>query len=230
MDILASSRELRAQLLKPFPLFRALAGADLLRLAGLASLRHYAEGEVLFRQGTAAEAFLVVLEGSVQIARTAPDGREQILHVFGKGQMVGEVPVFRNGDYPATGISVGETRALFVPRAGIVQMLRETPDVALAFLAGVCERLRVFVDLVDGLALKDGTARLAGHLLRLRADQGRDDLSLPTTKAALAQQLGMVPETLSRRLRDLQAQALIRVQGRTIHLLDLAGLRAVAGE
>ena len=228
MNILASTREVRAQLLRPLPLFRSLSDTDLRRLSELATLRHCTAGEVLFRQGTPAEAFYVVLDGTIKIVRSSQDGREQTLHVFGLGQLVGEVPVFRNNDYPATGVCEQDARVMHISRAGILDILRETPDVALAFLAGVCERLRIFVDLVDGLTLKDGTARLAGCLLRLRREQGSDALTLACTKSSLATQLGMVPETLSRRLGTLQSGTFIRVQGRKITLLNPEGLRALA--
>lgn len=228
METLPSTRELRVLQLKPLPMFRALDDADLRRLADAASLRHYLPADTLFRQGTPAEAFFVILDGSVQVVRMGAGGREQVLHVFGAGHLVGEVPVFRGGEYPASGVCAQDARVLCIPRAGFVKMLGETPDVALAMLAGVCERLRVFVDLVDGLALKDVTGRLAEYLLRLRQEQARDKVELPTTKAALATQLGTVPETLSRRLRTLQQEGLVRVEGRRITLLKPASLRAIA--
>lgn len=228
METLPSTRELRVLQLKPLPLFRALGDPDLRRLAEAASLRRCETGDTLFRQGLPADAFFVILDGAVQVTRTGANGREQVLHVFGAGNLVGEVPAFRGGDYPATGACTQESRVLWIPRAGLVRILRETPDMALALLAGVCERLRVFVELVDGLALKDVTGRLAAHLLRLRQEQQVDTIDLPSTKAALATFLGTVPETLSRRLRTLQEEGLIRVKGRRIELLKPSGLRALA--
>ncbi len=228
MDTLFSTRETRVQLLKPLPIFRSLGDADLRRLATMARLHVYAPDEVLFRQGAAADAFFVVIEGAVRVVLGGTDGREQILHVFGPGQLVGEVPVFRNLDYPASGIGTGMVRAMQIPRAGFLQMLRDSPDIALAMLAAVCERLRVFVALVDGLQLKDGTARLADYLLRLRREPGGAEVVLPVAKATLAAQLGMVPETLSRRLRTLQSEGLIHVRGRRMSLRDESGLRALA--
>jgi CRP/FNR family transcriptional regulator len=228
METLPSTRELRVLQLKPLPLFRALADADLRRLADAASLRRYLQEETLFRQGTSADAFFVILDGAVQVTRAGAGGREQVLHVFGPGNLVGEVPAFRGGEYPASGLCAQEARVLWIPRSGLVKVLRETPEMALALLAGVCERLRVFVELVDGLALKDVSGRLADYLLRLRQEQQRDVVDLPTTKAALATMLGTVPETLSRRLRSMQQDGLVSVQGRRIQLLDHRGLRALA--
>lgn len=228
MELLPSSRELRVLHLKAFPIFKTLSEQALRRLAEIASLRRYVDGEALFLQGESAAAFYLVLDGGIRVVRTGASGREQTLHMFHAGQLVGEVPVFRGGTYPATAISASETRALHIPRAQFEILLREIPDMALAMLAGVCERLRIFVDLVEGLALKDVVGRLAGYLLRLQDEQGKDTVVLPTTKLALATQLGTVPETLSRRLRTLQEEGLIKVAGRRIEILKRRNLAALA--
>jgi len=228
MEVLPSTRELRVLQLKHLPLFRALEEKDLRRLAGAASLQRYAPDDLLFRQGAAAEAFFVVLDGSIQVSLLGVSGREQVLHVFGPGNLVGEVPAFRGGNYPASGRATGESRVLHIPRQGLLQIMRETPDVALALLAGICERLKVFVDLVEGLAHKDVGARLAAHLLQLGREQNTTRIRLPTTKTALAAHLGTVPETLSRRLRLFQDEGLIQVRGRQIELLKPQALRIVA--
>ncbi len=228
MEILPSTRELRVIQLKHLPLFRELEEKDLRRLATAASLRRYAPDDLLFRQGAAADAFFVVLDGSVQVSLLGVSGREQILHVFGPNNLVGEVPAFRGGSYPATGTATAESRVLHIPRQGLLQVLRETPDVALALLAGICERLKVFVELVEGLAHKDVGARLAGHLLQLSREQKTTSIRLPTTKTVLAAHLGTVPETLSRRLRLFQDEDLIRVKGRQIDLLKPRSLQILA--
>jgi CRP-like cAMP-binding protein len=53
-------------------------------------------------------------------------------------------------------------------------------------------------------------------------------VQLPTTKAALATQLGLTAEHLSRTLRDLARRKLARVEGRRIVIDDVAALAASA--
>ena len=48
-------------------------------------------------------------------------------------------------------------------------------------------------------------------------------------KRLIAAQLGIAPETLSRVLRQLRERSLISGSGRVLNLLDLNGLRALAG-
>ncbi len=71
--------------------------------------------------------------------------------------------------------------------------------------------------------------RLASHLIHL-ADEGKtpDSVILPVSKGQLASLLGTIPETLSRILGKMTGQQLIIVRGRTIKLLDRAGLEELA--
>jgi CRP-like cAMP-binding protein len=60
------------------------------------------------------------------------------------------------------------------------------------------------------------------------AEHGSDDpdtVPLPASKALIASRLNLTPETFSRVLHDLQQRDLIAVDGRTICLLDRAGMR-----
>ena len=77
---------------------------------------------------------------------------------------------------------------------------------------------------------KDAEARCAEWLLR-HADSGPGAtcVKLELRKRAIAAQLGIAPETLSRVLRHLRERRLISGSGRVLNLVDPGGLRALAG-
>ena len=58
---------------------------------------------------------------------------------------------------------------------------------------------------------------------------GTQSVLLRQRKRLIAAQLGIAPETLSRVLRQLRERSLISGSGRVLNLLDLNGLRALAG-
>ena len=76
---------------------------------------------------------------------------------------------------------------------------------------------------------KDAEARCAEWLLR-HADSGPGAtcVKLELRKRAIAAQLGIAPETLSRVLRHLRERRLISGSGRVLNLVDPGGLRALA--
>ena len=77
---------------------------------------------------------------------------------------------------------------------------------------------------------KDAEARCAEWLLR-HADSSPDKacVKLELRKRAIAAQLGIAPETLSRVLRHLRERHLISGSGRILNLVDPNGLRTLAG-
>ena len=201
-------------------LFAGLAPEALSELAGGTVERSFDSGAFLFRQGQEADGFYIVVEGELNVHRQGMDGREQVLHIFGAGEVCGEVPVFQGSDYPASAVATRRTRALYLPRSVFADIAERNPGVLMAMLASLSKRLRQFVDLIDDLSLKDVSARLARHLLSLAEQQGRPVVRLESTKAMLASRLGTAPETLSRVLRKMQAGGMIQVNGRDVVLLD----------
>jgi CRP/FNR family transcriptional regulator, dissimilatory nitrate respiration regulator len=219
----------RAELLAACPLFAELTLADRQHLAGRASLRRFRAGEVLLRQGAPALGLYVVAVGRVAVTRQGNDGRGRLLHVFGPGEVVGEVPTFAGGAYPAEVAATRDADALFLLRDDLLAVGREQPEVLLAMLAALSQRLRRFVAMVEDLSLKDVPARLAVRLLNLAEAQASDTVVLPMAKGLFAAELGAAPETLSRLLRKLQNARVITVAGRRITLHDRARLVELSG-
>ena len=228
MRVTRKSRWELAGLLAESPVFHDLPEAHRTALARWVSLRIFAPGEYLFHQDSPAEGFYLILKGGVKIHRIGPDGREQVLHFLGVGEMVGEVPVFEAGDYPASADATGQVQALWIPAVGFHRAVRENPRILLGMLAVLSRRLRGFVALIDDLALKDVSARLAKYLMDRSARSQADVVELETTKAVLAARLGTIAETLSRTLRKMQQRGVIAVRGRSIWIVDHDRLAALA--
>ena len=68
--------------------------------------RTFNAGDVMFRQGDSAsgEAYLVH-EGAVEVRRTE-DGEDRILRTLGKGDLLGEVALFRSAPHSATAVAI----------------------------------------------------------------------------------------------------------------------------
>jgi len=204
------------------PLFRELDAAQRRALSGIAQHRRHARGELLFAEGDRAAGFHVVSAGRVRVYKSSPEGKEQTLHIFGPGEPVGEVAVFQGGRYPAQAEALEDCRTFFVPREGLLRLVREDPEFALRLLGLFASRLKSFASLVETLTLKEVPGRLASYLLLLEEEQGGTGrVELDLTKAQVANLLGTIPETLSRILGRMAREGLISPEGtRGIRLLD----------
>jgi CRP/FNR family transcriptional regulator, dissimilatory nitrate respiration regulator len=220
----------KARDLARVPLFADLDRRHLEELAAIAEERRYARGESIFAEGDPAHGFHVVRTGRVKIYKLSLAGKQQILHLWSPGDPFGEVTVFQGGAYPAHAEAMEDCSSFFVPRDGLINLIKADPEFALALLAVLAARLRNLADLVETVALKEVPGRLAAHLLLLEERQGSHGrVVLEVTKSELAAHLGTIPETLSRVLARLVRENLIAPGGsRGYVVLDRPGLEDLA--
>jgi len=210
-------------------LFEGLPDSQLQELAAISRVRNYKKGEPVFFEGEEGAGFFVVLTGRVKVFKASPEGKEQILHMFEKGECFGEVAVFTGQGYPANAQSESKSSLLYFPRAGFVELIRKEPSLALNMLAVLSMRLRRFAGLIEGLSLKEVPGRLAAYLLFLsEKEKDARDLKLDISKGQLASLLGTIPETLSRILNKMNRLGLIESDGSRISIIDLTGLEELA--
>lgn len=211
-------------------LFHGLPAEQVEDLSRICLDQRFRKGQELFSEGNRAKGFYLVVSGKFKIYKLSPDGKEQILHIFGPGEVFGEVPAFTGGNYPANAEAIEPGRALFFPRTSFLDLINREPAIAVNLLGILSQRLRQFTRMIEDLSLKEVPGRLAAYLIYLSERSGNTrDLDLDITKTQLASLLGTIPETLSRILAKMAQQGIIGVEGKTIKVLDRQALEAVAG-
>lgn len=213
------------EIISSTPLFSGLSEADVAEIAGTLKEKEVVKGEMIFSDGEPSSGFYIVASGSIKIYKLAPDGKEKILHIFGKGQPFAEVAVFSGDPYPANALALQKSHLFFFPKKKFVDLISKKPGLALSMLGIMASRLRQFSVQIENLTLKDVPARLAGYILFLVEDQGDNkSVDLDVSKNHLASILGATPETLSRVMTRMAQEGLITVDGRTISIIDKIGL------
>ena len=193
--------------------------------------RHFSAGETVFSEGEPCTGLYVVESGQVRIFKSSPGGREQVLSVEGPGSSVAELPVFDGGGYPASVAALGDATLLFVSKQGFHALCMTHPEVALKVLRVVGARLRRLVGIIEELSFTTVRHRLAAFLVRLaKTSQTRSpegiQFELPMNNQELASQIGTVRELVSRNLSRFQADGILRLDGRTVTLIDRKSLEA----
>lgn len=211
------------------PLFEGLSRKQYEDLVRIVVDRSYKRGQIIFSEGDEGTGFYVVISGKVKILKLSPDGKEQILSIFGPEEPFGEASVFAGQSFPAHAEALEESWVFFFPRVAFVELIKKDPSLALNMLAVLSRRLRKFTLIVEDLSLKEVPGRLAAYLLYLseRRD-GANDLELDIAKGQLASLLGTIPETLSRILTKMIRQGLIQSDGPRIRILDRQALEELA--
>ena len=211
------------------PLFNGLPSDNLADIAGIAQHQHFSKGQLIFSESDDANGFYIVVAGQVKIFKLSPEGKEQILHMFGEGEPFGEVPVFAGSQFPANAQATAKSHLLFFPREKMVQLIKDNPSLALRMLGVLSRRLREFTVQIENLALKEVPGRLATYLIYLAQEQETPSMVILTiSKGQLASLLGTIPETLSRIFAKMSEHKLIEVSGKEIRICDPPRLAALA--
>jgi CRP-like cAMP-binding protein len=196
-------------------------------MAAAARPRHFAAGQVIYLEGEPAGFIYLLERGWVKATRMSRDGREQAMLFLKPVEIFGDIAVFTCAAYPGTTTALEAVDAWLVPSALLMTLVKQVPDLALAVIHRLGERVLHYVELVEDLSLRSVEARLANTLLQ-HAEQVDGRLIVPrqawTTFDEMAVRLGTVRDVLSRILKTLESDGLLKVEKQQILLLDAKAL------
>jgi len=156
-------------------------------------------------------------------SRTSPRGREQVLRLLRPGDMFNEVAVFDEGPNPASAQTIEDCRLYLLRRRDLVRFVAERPGIAMAITRTFARRLREALALVEDLAFRDVTSRLARILLE---DHGGGAPRL--TQELLAAMAGSRREVVGRALKALSQDGAVKLERGRIHVKDRNALEQLA--
>lgn len=215
--------------LRRSPTFENLAESDLRDLSEVANLKSLQPGEFLFRQADPVAGLFLVRRGIINLHHVAADGREIVLHFYREGETLAEAAAVSAASYPADAVAVVPTEVIVIPRSALALKLRDCPELALSLLGALDRQLRTLTGAFEDVTSKNAGLRFVEWLLRQCHDPAAEEtfkFKLKTTKRALASELGVRQETLSRTLRHLCDAGQLAVQGARITINSPRSLRA----
>jgi CRP-like cAMP-binding protein len=218
------------EVLRSAPLFRELDDEAAAALRASMVEVQLGRGEVLFREGDTGDRVYVVIDGKVKLGRTSSDGRENLLALLGPGQMFGELSLFDPGPRSATVTAVTDTVLLSLANEDMLTWLTGRPEVARGLLLQLGQRLRRSNDTLADLVFSDVPGRVAKALLDLSTRFGVPSeegvrVVHDLTQEELAQLVGASRETVNKALADFAGRGWLRLEQRSVVILDLERLR-----
>lgn len=217
--------------LTAIPLLERLAPEQRGRVVASGSERAFERGEIIFHEGEAAAALFVVLAGQVKLVRYSPKGRELLLHLANPGQTFAEAALFAGETYPATAEVVEPARVWCLARAVLLDLLRSSPELALAMLGSVSMWTRRLASKLELLTQRRVEERLALYLIARAGEAELEpgaEIALTQPRNLIAAQCGTGPEVISRTFRRLEDDGILAAAPHHVTVLDPARLRALA--
>jgi CRP/FNR family transcriptional regulator, cyclic AMP receptor protein len=225
------------------------------KLMRLGRIGSYHPGQIIYSQADASTHVRVLLDGSVKMTTLSPSGRETLLEIRMRGDLLGErevlngsgglrhnpaqaISILRDSSprnqvaRGATAITLWHTQALVVGGDRFTQFMASEPGAMAAIVRDLEARLSEAELRLGGITSESANRRLARALLSLSmgtALPGVERTWLQLSQGELASWIGVSRETVERILRDWRRRGIIETGYRRITVLQLNDLMRIAG-
>lgn len=192
--------------------------------------KFHAKGAIVLNQDDDSHEVLFVRCGRVRVVQFTSTGREIGFAEITSGGHVGEMAAIDGGPRSASVIAVTDTVTASLPAQDFLQLLRDTPALALNLLKAMARAIRGTNVRVHDLRSLTAAGRIVHELLRLAGrgrttgNLGRIKLQPAPTQSEIAASAGTTRETVARTLGELEKRKLVARGSRSLELLNIEGL------
>ncbi len=196
------------------------------------TVRVFAAESAIFREDDPGEAIYMIHDGRVKVSRANLEGRERIFTVLSSPEVLGEMAVISSSPRSATAYCLDQVSTLVIYREDLKAILDRHPHVLWNLTRILAKRLGDMNREVEMLSFASTQACIAyalqGLYLRGGFKSSKDGLpTLEFTHQDLANRTGNSRETITRALRDLEKENIIKTRPGLIVLLRPEALEAV---
>ncbi len=221
-------------LLTGLPPFSRLSRAQIREILDLATSRRFDEGVAVFREGEEAERFFLLLDGTIRVVRTMPDGTQIIPLHIPAGHLFGIAQAFGRTTYPATAEAASEVITLCWPMRHWSGFMETYPGFATETWRDIGARMEELHARIAELATRAVEQRVASALLRLVTQSGRKtaegiEIDFPLTRANISEMSGTTLHTASRLLAAWERGGIVASTRRHVTVLDAHRLVLLSG-
>lgn len=185
----------------------------------------FPRGHTIFAEGEPGDRLFIIVSGKVKIGRRSPDGRENLITILGPSDMFGELAIFDPGPRTSSVTTINEVRAVSMDREALRAWIVGRPEIAEQLLRVLARRLRRTNNNLADLIFTDVPGRVAKQLLQLVQRFGAQAgsglrVTHDLTQEEIAQLVGASRETVNKALADFTQRGWIRVEGKSVVILD----------
>jgi CRP/FNR family transcriptional regulator, cyclic AMP receptor protein len=206
-------------------LFQGVSAEDAEALAAQFEYLETPRGAVVFGEGEPGDSLYIVLAGKIKLGRRTADGRESLLAVMGPSDQFGELSTFDPGPRTATAMAVTDARLARISKQALRTWIANRPQIAEQLLRVLARRLRRTNNDLADLIFTDVPGRVAKQLLQLSQrfgslEGGHLRVTHDLTQEELAQLVGASRETVNKALADFAQRGWLRLEGKSVVILD----------
>jgi CRP-like cAMP-binding protein len=189
------------------------------------------KGQLIFSEGSTPLGIYFINEGKVKICKIGCQGKEQILKISTKKEILSVNDLLSGSKNNNSAIALEDVSLWFIHKHDFANLLIDEHQIMEQFLRKVSRELSLAETRLVHFAYKPVRGRLADAIISLDEifnRYARQYEPVVISRLDLAGYVGTVQETASRLLSEFRAEKLIDVQGHKINIRDMKGLKKIS--
>jgi CRP-like cAMP-binding protein len=128
--------------LKTIEYLNTLAQDDLKQIEAVCREERYEDGDVIIAEGATSDRFYLLVDGTVQIWKKFQQPEQELLTVYSKGKMFGELALIEDMPRSATVAAKGAVHLLAVPSEDFKRLIMQCQGFALMIMRSISTTIR----------------------------------------------------------------------------------------
>lgn len=186
-----------------------------------AAIKQYTKDEIIFFKNDLPRFYFQVISGEVKMNSYNEAGKEFIQGTFSAGRSFGEPPLFGDFNYPASAISIDETKVYVLRKELFHNLLLENPNIHLQFTEVLANRLYYKATMASGHSSNNAEERiiqlidyLKFHVYKIPVNELYE---VELTRQQIGDLTGLRVETVIRVLKKMEKQNEIQIRNRKVY-------------
>lgn len=204
------------------PVFKGLQSEEIQKLISQIhyQIKTFEKDEILVHGGDKVKHLLILLSGSVRGEMIDYSGKTVKIEDIAAPQPLASAFLFgQNNHFPVTVTANTNTTVLSIPVSEFLKLLQMNTQLLRNYLNNISTRAQFLSQKLHFLSFKTIKEKVAHYLLQQIGDHLRS-FELKSTQQQLAELFGVTRPALARVLSEMQAEQLIKIEKKTVTILD----------
>jgi CRP/FNR family transcriptional regulator len=189
------------------------------KISSNANILETEKGESIFFEGEKANFLYYIINGSIKLYRLNDEGKVANIKVVKKGEVFADIVLFDECKYPVNAVSVDQSTILCLNAKALKEIILSNRKLTESFIIMLTKRIKYLVNKIDMLELDNAENRLLSYLQELRNTRNGNEIILDLSKKEIAEIIGIRTETLSRLLKKMSNNGILKVRSKKITFL-----------
>lgn len=218
-------------IIREFNSLKSLTKQELIRISTCKDEKIIKRGEVLFNEGEHINGVFCIKSGVCKVSKMSDNGRNQIIHLIKKGDILGERSLINNEVSNLKATAINDMEVCFIPKEEIIKDLQNNSNFSMDILKKMAASLKNADDVIVDMAQKTVKQRLAATLVFLDNKFEKNEngsLNIHLTREDIANIIGTATESAIRLLSDFKKKNFIDLKGKEVFILNTTELQKLA--